>query len=81
MSIDPNWRQAWRWLSVHAMTLALAVSAAWVAIPDDLRAAVPAWSAASLTGVLMVLGILGRLVKQPDKTATDDTDDTDEAGA
>lgn len=78
MSIDPNWRQAWRWLSIHAMTLGLAVSAAWVAIPDDLRASVPGWSAASLTGVLMVLGILGRLVKQSDKSATDDTD---EAGA
>lgn len=74
MKIDPEWRQAWRWLSVHAMALGFAVSAAWVAIPDDLRAAVPGWSAASLTGVLMVLGIVGRLVKQPHKTATDDTD-------
>lgn len=67
MKIDPEWRQAWRWLSIHAMALALAVSAAWLAIPADLRAMVPAWSAASLTGALMVLGILGRLVKQKPK--------------
>lgn len=67
MKIDPEWRQAWRWLSIHAMTLALAVSAAWLAIPSDLRAMVPAWSAAGLTGSLMVLGILGRLVKQKPK--------------
>lgn len=75
MKIDPEWRQAWRWLSVHAMTLGLAVSAAWVAIPQDLRSSIPGWSAASLTGVLMVLGIVGRLVKQPGKNARNDTED------
>ena len=67
MNIIPEWKQAWRWLSIHAMTLALAVSAAWVAIPQDLRASIPGWSAAGLTGFLMLLGIAGRLVDQKGK--------------
>lgn len=30
MKLDPNWKQSWRWLSMHAMTLALAVQGAWL---------------------------------------------------
>lgn len=64
-NVVPEWRQSWRWLSMHAMTLALAVQAAWLAVPEDLRAMVPGWSAAGLTAALMVLGVAGRLVEQP----------------
>ena len=76
MKLDPNWRQSWRWLSMHAMTLALAVQGAWLAVPDDLRQVVPQWASYAVTGLLMVAGLLGRLVDQSPKP-----DDTDEAGA
>ena len=76
MKLDPNWRQSWRWLSMHAMTLALAVQGAWLAVPDDLRQVVPQWASYAVTGVLLVAGLLGRLVDQSPKP-----DDTDEAGA
>ena len=76
MKLDPNWKQSWRWLSMHAMTLALAVQGAWLAVPDDLRQVVPQWASYAVTGVLLVAGLLGRLVDQSPKP-----DDTDEAGA
>ena len=76
MKLDPNWKQSWRWLSMHAMTLALAVQGAWLAVPDDLRQVVPQWASYAVTGLPMVAGLLGRLVDQSPKP-----DDTDEAGA
>lgn len=60
-----DWRDAWRWFSVRAMTLALALQGAWVMVPTDLRAKVPEQAALILTLLLLAAGIVGRLVKQP----------------
>jgi hypothetical protein len=57
-------RGALRWYSVQAMAVALAVQAAWTALPPDLAARVPDWVASAVTGAVLVLGILGRLVDQ-----------------
>jgi hypothetical protein len=46
------------------MVAAGALQAAWVAIPDDLRVQVPDGATTALTGALMVLGVIGRLVDQ-----------------
>jgi hypothetical protein len=59
-----NWRQSWRWFSVHAMALQGAVAGAWLAVPDDMRAAVPADWLAVAAVVLTVLGVAGRLISQ-----------------
>jgi len=64
MKLVPDARDAWRWWSVRAMVAAGALQAAWVAIPDDLRVQVPDSLTTALTGALMVLGVLGRLVDQ-----------------
>ena len=56
--------QAWRMLSVQAMTLAGALQMAWVALPDDMRASLPPHMIQYITGALLVLGVVGRLVKQ-----------------
>lgn len=64
MKLVKNAGQAWRWFSVQADAVAIAGAGAWLAIPDDMRAAVPAdWLAVGAI-VLAVLGIVGRLVKQ-----------------
>ena len=56
-------KSAWRWFSVQAMAVQGA-AAAWLSVPDDLRAAVPDdWMAAGAVA-LAVLGIVGRLVDQ-----------------
>ena len=64
MKLIDNWRCAWRFLSVQAMSLALAVQATWLSLPDDLRAQVPLWVTAGVTAFLLVTGLIGRLFQQ-----------------
>lgn len=59
-----NAGSAWRWLSVQAMALAGAVQGAWLAIPEDMKTSIPAEYVQYATIALLVLGLVGRLVKQ-----------------
>lgn len=76
MKLVDDWRQAWKWASMHAMTAALAIQGAWVAIPAEMQAYVHPIVAHAITGVLLVAGIVGRLVDQAPKV-----DESDKAGA
>ena len=40
MTLIANWRQAWRFFSIQAQTLALAMIGAWQMLPDRMQAAV-----------------------------------------
>ncbi len=64
MKLVPDARQAWRWFSVRAMTLAVAVQGAWVFLPPDLASQAPQWAIQVATALILVLGIVGRLVDQ-----------------
>lgn len=64
MKLVPNARRAWRWLSVQIMALSGIIPAAWLSVPEDMRAAVPQEWMAIAAIVLAVLGIIGRLVPQ-----------------
>jgi len=64
MALVPDARRAWRWFSMQAMGWAVALQGAWVFIPDDLKARAGEDLAAWVTGVLLVLGMIGRLVDQ-----------------
>ena len=64
MKLVPNAKRAWRWLSVQAMAVSGIAPAAWLSVPEDMRAAVPAEWMATFAVVLAVLGICGRLVDQ-----------------
>ena len=68
MRLVPNARKAWRWISMQAMGVAVALQGAWVFIPDDLKARAGDDLANWVTGALLVLGMIGRLVKQGDGT-------------
>lgn len=59
-----EWRKAWKWFSVQAMGLAIALQGAWAAVPDSLQSAVPHGIVTGVTMTLLVLGIAGRLVDQ-----------------
>lgn len=59
-----EWKRAWRWFSVQAMALTLALQGAWAALPDDLRAHAPGWLVTALSVLLLLLGLFGRLVRQ-----------------
>jgi len=68
MKLVPNARKAWRWISMQAMGVAVALQGAWVFIPDDLKARAGDDLANWVTGALLVLGMIGRMVKQGDDT-------------
>ena len=68
MRLVPNARKAWRWISMQAMGVAVALQGAWVFIPDDLKARAGDDLANWVTGALLVLGMIGRMVKQGDDT-------------
>lgn len=60
----PDWREAWRWASMHAMGAAIIVQSAWQVLDADMRESLPAGWVRALTVALLVLGIAGRLVDQ-----------------
>ena len=60
-----NWRQAWTWVSVNCMLLAGSIQGAWIYIPEDLRSRLPDDMVSGLTVSLLVMGVAGRLWKQP----------------
>lgn len=69
MKLVDDWKKAPRMISMHCMTYALAVQAAWVAIPSELQALVHPIVTHVITGFLLVAGIIGRLVQQAPKDA------------
>ena len=64
MKLVPNARRAWRWFSVQLAVLSGVAPAAWLAVPDDMRKAVPAEWLAIGAVVMAVLIVAGRLVDQ-----------------
>lgn len=64
MKLVADWKQAWTWTSMHAMTAAVAVQGTWMALPEDLKARVPAPIVTGLTLGLLAFGIVGRLRDQ-----------------
>lgn len=64
MKLIPNWRSAWRMLTVQIGVLAVV----WVALPAETQAAVLRLlgiDAQHLPGLVGVAVILGRLIAQP----------------
>jgi len=57
-------RESWRWFSVQCLSLALAIELSWAAVPLDLKERIPEAWADWLVTVLLVLGVIGRHVKQ-----------------
>ena len=64
MKLVHNARKAYRWLSMQAMALSLAGAASWLAVPQEMRDAVPDLWLGLGAGTLAVLGMIGRLVDQ-----------------
>jgi hypothetical protein len=60
----PEWRRAWRMISVQAASLILV----WIALPEAQQAAILSLlgiPANAVTGVLAAATIFGRLINQP----------------
>lgn len=77
MKLVPNWKNGWRWLSVHLMALGAAFTGAWLALPDSMRSFLPdKWGkiAALLT---FIAGLGARFINQPAKSVPPDDDSKD----
>lgn len=65
MELIPQWKDAWRMFSVQASTLLLA----WLAVPEDSKATmlaqIPFLTANTVTAIIAISGLIGRLVAQP----------------
>ena len=64
MKLTPNAKDAYKWFSVQAMALVVAIEGAWLAMPPDLKSRVPETWVDFLSMALLVLGIFGRVVDQ-----------------
>ncbi|MFT4090498.1 MAG: hypothetical protein QM645_07185 [Asticcacaulis sp.] len=67
-----NWREGWRFISTQAMALSLAISGAWLAVPEKLQDRLPDSLIAVVLMPVLVLGIIGRFVAQPKAEAQHD---------
>jgi hypothetical protein len=72
MALIDEWRAAWKFLSVQANVLGVAISSSYAVMYDQLKETVPPTVVATITGVVFVLGIIGRLTVQ--KTPDDGKD-------
>lgn len=64
MRLVDNWKSAWKWFSVHCMTLAAAIQGGWASISDDMKQSIPHNLITFLTIGLLIMGVGGRIVKQ-----------------
>jgi hypothetical protein len=80
--IIDNWRSAWRMVSVQCMTAAgllqglyEALQDGWLSLPAEVQQlvlqSVPAKTVHYVTALLMLVGVVGRLIKQPKLHATE----------
>jgi hypothetical protein len=56
--------KAWKFFSVQANVLNLALLGAWATVPEDMKAGIPQQYLFYASVALLVLGTVGRLVKQ-----------------
>ena len=64
MKFVENIKHAWKWVSMQMMVLALALQTAWEMAPPDFKATLSPTQVYYVTIALLVIGVLGRLVKQ-----------------
>lgn len=64
MKLIPDWRNAWKWFSVQALAILIALPVLWMGLPADVKAMVPeAWKPWIMVAIA-VAGFAGRLVDQ-----------------
>ena len=68
MSFVENWRDAWKWFSVQAFALIIALPMVWMALPPDVKAMLPDGWGKWIAIAIAAAGLVGRLVDQNKKT-------------
>lgn len=65
MKFVNNARSAWKWFSVQILALIIFVTAIWDQLPPDVQSQIPEEYRGPIVSTLAVLGLIGRLIKQP----------------
>ncbi len=73
MKLVNNWQRGWRWFSVQADMLPLAMTSAWLTMPPEWKETIPERWLLYMAMAFFVLGTIGRMVKQE----KDDVEKTD----
>lgn len=74
MQLVPNWRKAWRMLSVQIPAVNVAFLSTWAMLPPKFQDVLPTPWVIGITVGLLVFGVIGRLIDQPKtKEATCDS--------
>ncbi len=64
MKMVEDWKSAWRWFSVQALTIIAAIPLVWPMIPPDVQAWLPEQYRPYVILALALGGIVGRVVDQ-----------------
>ena len=59
-----QWKQSWKWFSVQAMGAGASLQLLWANLPEDLKSGVNPKLIPWLTGLILALGMIGRIIKQ-----------------
>jgi hypothetical protein len=60
----PDWKDAWKWISMWCMGIALTAQTAWETMPASLKDGLPEATGWYVTTASLVVGMIGRLVQQ-----------------
>lgn len=64
----PEWKRSLRWYSQQVNIALISVGPVWMALPEDMRAAVPPEWLAYFVATLGLLGFVGRIISQEPQT-------------
>lgn len=64
MKLIPDWKSAWKMLSVQANIVGASIIGAYMYLPEKFQAQIPATAILIAAGTVFVLGLIGRVVDQ-----------------
>lgn len=76
LKLVDDWKDALRWFSVNCMLIAATIQGVWASLPEDMRASIPTGIVSGITIFVLVLGVIGRLVKQERRKGKKNVDDS-----
>lgn len=64
MKLVSDWRDAWKWFSIHSLVAIAAIPPVWINLPDDVKDMLPVEWRPWVFSVIAVAGVLGRVRDQ-----------------
>lgn len=64
MTLIEDWKSAWKFISVQANALGIAMSSTYAIMYDQLKDTMPPKYMVMVTGAVFVAGIVGRVISQ-----------------